>query len=269
MLPDFHIHTSFSGDSQTPARTQIEQCISLGMKELCITDHHDYDSGMEEEIFLLDFDTYLPVLHTLRQEYQNQIQVNIGVELGLQLHVKDYLKDLVSSLEVDFIIGSCHFIDQKDPYDPTFFQGKTEQEIYQHFFEVTLKRVQSLDCFDSLGHLDYVVRYSPTKNQNYSYYAYQEYIDPILKTLIQKGKALECNTAGFRYHLGQPNPCQDILTRYRELGGELITLGSDAHTSPHIGYNFPYIQSLLETCGFRYLTTYHRRRPTPVLLERV
>ena len=100
MLPDFHIHTSFSGDSQTPARTQIEQCISLGMKELCITDHHDYDSGMEEEIFLLNFDTYLPALHTLRQEYQNQIQVNIGVELGLQLHVKDYLKDYNVSVTV-------------------------------------------------------------------------------------------------------------------------------------------------------------------------
>ena len=127
MLPDFHIHTSFSGDSQTPARTQIEQCISLGMKELCITDHHDYDSGMEEEIFLLNFDTYLPALHTLRQEYQNQIQVNIGVELGLQLHTQEYLENLSQRLEVDFIIGSSHFIDKKDPYYSDFFKEKANK----------------------------------------------------------------------------------------------------------------------------------------------
>lgn len=267
MLPDTHIHTDFSGDSQTPAQAQIERCILLGMKELCITDHHDYDSGMDEEIFLLDFDTYLPALRRLRHEYQNRIRVNIGVELGLQLHLKEYLTQLEQSLNVDFLIGSCHFIDQTDPYDPEFFQGKSERDAYIHYFEVTQKRVRSLDCFDSLGHLDYVIRYGPSKNRNYSFGAYQEYIDPILKTLIEKGKALECNTAGFRHRLNQPNPSGDILKRYRELGGELITLGSDAHSPEFIGDYFEKAKEILLNCGFSYLTVYRQRKPCQIPLD--
>ena len=262
MLPDSHIHTKFSGDCTTPARAQIERCLALGMEELCITDHHDYDAGQPEESFLLDFDTYLPFLRQLRREYENKIQVHIGVELGLQLHIQDYLEALADSLDLDYIIGSSHFIDRMDPYFPEFFEGRSEQEAYRRFFEVTLKRIEAIDCFDALGHLDYILRYCPATNQNYSYKAYQDYIDPILKTLIQKGKALECNTAGFRYHLGHPNPSGDVLRRYRQLGGELITLGSDGHSPEAVGYGFDMAGALLRDCGFRYITVYHRRKPT-------
>lgn len=262
MLPDSHIHTEFSGDSSTPARVQIERCLALGMRELCITDHHDYDSGQTKEEFLLDFDTCLPLLRQLRSEYKNQIRVCIGVELGLQLHIRDYLETLADSLDVDYIIGSSHFIDRMDPYFPEFFEGRSEQEAYRRYFEVTLKRIEAINCFDSLGHLDYIVRYGPAANRNYSYKAYQDYIDPILKTLIQKGKALECNTAGFRYGLGHPNPSEDVLRRYRQLGGELVTLGSDGHSPEAIGYGFDMARDILSDCGFRYIAVYHQRKPS-------
>ena len=169
MLPDSHIHTSFSQDSSALPESQISQCIHLGMKELCITDHHDYEFGPEKEAFLLDFDAYLPYMQCLRQKYADRIQVNIGVELGLQLHTQEYLENLSQRLEVDFIIGSSHFIDKKDPYYSDFFEGKSEQEVYKHYFEVTLDRIRALNCFDSFGHLDYIVRYGPTSNQNYSF----------------------------------------------------------------------------------------------------
>lgn len=261
MLPDTHIHTSFSGDSTTPARIQIERCLSLGMQELCITDHHDYATGMAEEIFLLDFPSYLSQLHSLQEEYSGRIRIGIGLELGLQIRIQDYLERLARSLDVDYIIGSCHFIDQMDPYYPSFFQGRTERAAYERFFEVSLKRIQTLSCFDSFGHLDYVVRYGPATNQNYSFSAYQDYIDPILKTLIEKEIALECNTAGFKYGLGHPNPTEDILRRYHQLGGERITLGSDAHTPEYIGHAFDRAKSILIDCGFRYLTVYRQRKP--------
>lgn len=264
MLPDFHIHTDFSGDSQTPARVQIERCLALDMEELCITDHHDYDPDINQNPFLLDIESYLPCMRQLRQEYSDRIRVNIGIELGLQLRVRDYLESLARSLDVDFIIGSSHFIDRKDPYFPEFFEGKTEREAYEHYFEVTLKRIRAIDCFDSFGHLDYVVRYGPSKNRNYSFRDYRDCIDPILKTLIEKGKALECNTAGFKYGLGHPNPEEDILIRYRELGGELITLGSDAHAPAHVGYNFDQTKDILADCGFRYITVYHQRIPRQI-----
>lgn len=266
MLPDTHIHTAFSGDCTTPARIQVERCLSLGMTELCITDHHDYATGMTEEIFLLDFSSYLFQLRSLQEEYSDRIRIGIGVELGLQIHIQDYLEQLTRSLDVDYIIGSCHFIDQMDPYYPSFFQGRTERAAYERFFEVSLKRIQTLSCFDSFGHLDYVVRYGPATNQNYSYFAYQDYIDPILKTLIEKGIALECNTAGFKYGLSHPNPTEDILRRYRQLGGEQITLGSDAHTPEYIGHAFDRTKAILIDCGFRYLTVYHHRQPQNIPL---
>ena len=93
MLPDTHIHTAFSGDCTTPARIQVERCLSLGMTELCITDHHDYATGMTEEIFLLDFSSYLSQLRSLQEEYSDRIRIGIGVELGLQIHTRRWLSD--------------------------------------------------------------------------------------------------------------------------------------------------------------------------------
>lgn len=236
------------------------------MKEICITDHHDYDENPEDSSFLLDIPAYLRAMKRLQKEYEERIRVNIGVELGLQIHTKDYLERLVPSLDVDYLIGSSHYIDRMDPYFPEYFAGRSEREAYERYFESTLERVKGMECFDSFGHLDYVVRYGPNTNQYYTFRDYQDYIDPILKVLIEKGKALECNTAGFRYGLGHPNPTEDILCRYYELGGELLTVGSDAHSPEYLGYAFSGLPDLLKACGFRYYTVYRRRVPNQLCL---
>ena len=186
--------------------------------------------------------------------------------LRLQRHIKEYLQKASQASAFDFIIGSSHFIDKKDPYFPDFFEGKSEREVYEHYFEVTLNRIRTLDCFDSFGHLDYIVRYGPSANRHYSFQAYQDHIDPILKALVEKGKSLECNTAGFRYGLNHPNPSEDILKRYHELGGELITLGSDAHSPKAIACEFDRMQAILKDCGFRYIMVYRQRKPHPIPL---
>lgn len=260
MLCDFHIHTSFSGDSGTPPSRQIERAAALGMERICITDHHDHDVVSLCD-FELDIPAYLSAMNALKEQYRDRIQIEIGIELGLQRHIAGYLEALTRQFHFDYIIGSSHFIDGQDPYEPVFYENRTEKEAYRRFFQVSMERIMAMDCFDSCGHLDYAVRYGPAKGSLYRPSDYEEYIDVILKTLILRGKALECNTGGFRYGLGHPNPHENILRRYRQLGGELITIGSDAHTPEYLGYGFDQAAELLKKCGFRYYTVYHDRRP--------
>lgn len=263
MIFDCHLHTAFSGDSNTPARLQIERAISLGMKELTVTDHHDYDSSFCEDDFELDLLPYLTALRDLREEYRDKIRINIGIELGLQLHIQEYLEQFHREwgAEFDFIIGSSHFIRSQDPYYPSFWENCGSKKGLEDFFDLSLKRVRALHpVFDSWGHLDYAARYAPDSHSVYSYSAFKEPIDSILKVLIQTGKALECNTGGLRSSLGQPNPDAEILKQYRRMGGELITIGSDAHIPEHLGYGFDRIRELLKQCGFHYYTIYHNRK---------
>lgn len=268
MLSDFHVHTAFSGDSNTPPGEQIEAAIRLGMKEICITDHHDYGTREMTHIdYTLDLPSYLAAIKALAEEYRGKIRVLTGIELGLMLREKDYLTETARTLPVDYIIGSNHFIDGYDVYDKNFYidngygSGSSEHAAYLRFFESSLARIRALDCFDSLGHLDYVIRYGPEKNANYRPADYMEVIDEILHVLIQKGKALECNTAGFKYGLGHPHPYEDILKRYHELGGELLTVGSDGHRPHEVGGYFDQAAEILRSCGFRYYTVYHERKP--------
>ena len=99
-----------------------------------------------------------------------------------------------------------------------------------NYFESILENISAYDGFDVYGHIDYVVRYGPNKNREYSYGRYKDILDEILKKLISMGKGIELNTGGYHYGLGEPNPCTAVIRRYRELGGEIITIGADAHT---------------------------------------
>lgn len=260
MLPDYHFHTIFSGDSETPVREQLDQAISLGMKFLCVTDHHDYDVDSPID-FTLDLDRYFETMIRLREEYKNKLELRIGIELGLQTHLEEYFKNLLSTYPLDFVIGSTHFVNRKDAVYPEFFQGRTEEEAYLHYFQVTLDNVKNLSTFDVAGHLDYIVRYGPNKADFYSYHTYQDLFDEILKTIIEKGKGIECNTAGYRKGINQPNPSPEIIKRYRELGGEIITIGSDAHIPEDLGADFHRAKELLRSAGFTYYTEFKERRP--------
>lgn len=264
MICDCHFHTDFSADSETPIRAQIDRAISLGMKEICVTDHYDYGSGFCGVPFVFDIPAYLHTLKALKEEYRNRIRINTGIELGLMNREADFIRRFPQEYgrDFDFVIGSSHFLGDSDPYYPEFWAGKREEDVLASYFKQSLKRIENLsDSFDSYGHLDYIVRYSPNKNTFYSYEKFSSFIDPILKVLIERGKALECNTGGFKYGLREPNPCASVLKRYRELGGELITVGSDAHEPKYLGYEFERCREMLLECGFQYYTVYHERKP--------
>lgn len=261
---DFHLHSDFSADSKTPAVSMIERAIELGLEGMCFTEHEDIDSPDTEFTFLIDFESYFPHMMELREKYRGRIQLGIGMELGFQPHLADVLNALPKKYPFDFVIASCHYVNGKDPYYPPYFEGRKESDCYEEFFSEQLRTLKMLSDYDTLGHMDYVVRYGPNKNKFYSYKEYADYIDPMLRHLIENGKCLELNSGGYRHGLGNPNPSVDILRRYRELGGELVTIGSDAHAPQQLCYDFDKAEAVLTELGFKYYTVFENRKAQQV-----
>lgn len=260
-LWDVHMHSQFSGDSDAPQEEMIMTAMDAGLDGICFTDHLDMDYPDDPTLFLLDLPNYTASVLALQEKYRNQFPVRLGIELGLQPHLADLHADILSQYPFDFVIGSSHVVHGFDPYYPAFYEGRKEEDCYMEYFQSILENIRAFDGFDVYGHIDYVVRYGPTKNANYSWTQYQDVIDEILKLLIEKGKGIELNTGGFKYGLGHPNPTEEIIRRYRELGGEIITIGADAHAPQHIGYDFQKVPTILKEAGFKYFTVFKQRTP--------
>lgn len=260
MFWDQHMHCNFSGDSDALPEDMIKAGIAHGLSGICFTDHLDYDYPEEPNIFLLDFDNYFKVLSDLKEKYAAKISVNIGIELGLQIQAAGQNLAVAEKYPFDFIIGSSHVVNHMDPYYPEFFAGRDEDAAYMEYFESVLENINSDVDFDVYGHIDYVVRYGPNKNAFYTYEKFKDIIDEILTQLISKGKGIEVNTGGFKYGLGHPNPTEDIIKRYRELGGEIITMGADAHVPEYVAYEFDKTAQIIKNCGFKYYTVFKNRK---------
>ena len=262
MYSDYHIHSHNSFDSEQDSEEIIKRCIELNMEEMCFTDHNDFNWPIDGENFDLDTKKYYEELLPLRDRYANKIQVNIGVKCGLDSSNKALNMALINYNPFDFVIGSCHIVDSMDPYYPEFFEGRTDRSAFERYFEVLCESIDSFIDFDVLGHLDYIVRYSPNKAANYSPSDYSDYIDYVLKKIIENGRGIEINTSALAKGLAFTNPCPEILSRYKELGGEVITIGSDAHKAPFIGSYFDKAGELLLKAGFSYYTVFTERKPT-------
>ena len=261
MLWDTHMHSQFSGDSHTPQEDMIAAAKQKNLKGICFTDHLDIDYPDEPETFLLDLPNYVSSVEAMQEKYKEILPVRLGIELGLQPHLACIHADILSQYPFDFVIGSSHVMHGVDPYYPAYWENHTEEEGYQEYFESILENIAAFDEMDVYGHIDYVVRYGPNQNRQYSYGRYKEILDEILRTLIRKNVGIELNTGGYHYGLGEPNPCVNIIRRYRELGGEIITIGADAHTPDKIGYAFDKAADVLRECGFSYYAVFKNRRP--------
>ena len=259
MKTDFHLHTCFSGDSDTSPEAMIQAAINYGLESVCITDHHDED--FTESGYEIDFETYFPTLKALQEKYKGQIDVRIGMEYGLQPHLGEVCRKLVEKYPFYFVIGSIHLLDGKDMYYRKCFESRTDEAGYRKAFEETFDNLQYVSDYDVLGHLDYVVRYGKEQEREYSYKNNADIIDSILNHLISNGKGLEINTAGWRYGLPFAHPHPDVLKRYHELGGEIITIGSDAHKPGQIAFDFHRVSEVLKVCGFKYYTEFKQRKP--------
>lgn len=264
-LGDWHIHTSFSSDSDASIDAMAEQAISLGLNSICFTDHNDYeypeyyeDGTMQ---FQLDTCNYIKAVAAAKEKYKDKIQIYTGVEQGLQPHLHERINNFDCDLQLDFIIGSSHLVDGADPYYPKYWNLHEPATSINRYFDYILENLSVCHNFDVYGHLDYIIRYAPGQDSNYNWHTYQDRIDAILKTLIESGKGIEVNTGGLKYGLKETNPAYGILKRYKELGGEIITIGSDGHKPEHLAYDFNLIPDILKNAGFDYYTIFKKRKP--------
>ena len=268
---DMHMHTWFSTDSEACPRDMADEAVRKGLKTICFTDHFDKDDLEWGEEGIFDVDAYFVEMQKLQEEYAGKLNIRIGIELGLRTYLKDYYEELTKKYPFDFVNGSVHNVPYKkdaegnilytDPAAEKLFTDRTDKEAYRLMMETTLENVRTSDCFQTLGHLDYVVRYGKSREKEYSYTDYADIIDEILKLLIEKGKGLEVNSAGLKYGLPFAHPHPDVLKRYRELGGEIITIGADAHKPEHIAYDFAKTEEILKSCGFKYYTEFFEQKP--------
>lgn len=268
---DMHMHTWFSTDSEACPCDMADEAVRKGLKTICFTDHFDKDDLEWGEEGIFDVDAYFVEMQKLQEEYAGKLNIRIGIELGLRTYLKDYYEELTKKYPFDFVIGSVHNVPYKkdaegnilytDPAAEKLFTDRTDKKAYRLMMETTLENVRTSDCFQTLGHLDYVVRYGKSREKEYSYTDYADIIDEILKLLIEKEKGLEVNSAGLKYGLPFAHPHPDVLKRYRELGGEIITIGADAHKPEHVAYDFAKAEEILKSCGFKYYTEFFEQKP--------
>jgi len=262
---DYHLHTHNSGDSTAPMKDMIETAVNRGLEEICFTEHLDIDFPVTEDIpkdyFLLDTASYKDELLKYKELYKDKITIKFGAEVGMQTHISMQNKEFVHSEPFDFIIASIHLIDRQDPYYPSFWKGRNVQKAFRQYFEDTLENLKLFDDYCVLGHLDYLARYAPKTDNPYSYKAYSDIIDEILVHLIKKGKGLDFNTKQLFTDGSSPNPSPEILKRYKELGGKIITFGSDAHVPEGISGAFEKARVIALKCGFDEYCTFENMTP--------
>ncbi len=254
---DFHLHTEVSFDSTAKAETMALAAKAAGLKEICFTDHWDYNSDPNKTHNPFDLAAYSAAYDGLLVP---GLTIRRGVEFGLTAWNQPQLQALLAARKFDFVIGSMHFVDGWDPYDAEYWQDKTTYQAFYRYLEATLECVKLHDDYDVLGHLIYVCKsvHNPT-HQPVVYKEYAEVTDEILRVLVQKGKGMEINTSGVD-RAGDFLPGAPFLKRFYELGGRIVTLGSDAHDESRVGqYSKEALEILKDIFG--HVCTFQNRGP--------
>lgn len=259
MFYDYHMHSNFSNDSKSSMEDMIRKSIDLGLKEICFTDHVDYDVDTDYGPAII-FDEYFNKIETLQDKYKNKISIKKGIELGLQKQIVNDCSKVANQHPFDFIICSIHSIDKLDLYFGEFFKGKDQKQAYEMYFNELYTVVNTYKDYSVLGHLDLIKRYGDY-DKLLDDKLFSDMIETILKQVIHDGKGIEVNTSCYRYNLPDLTPSRYILNMYKELGGEIITTGSDSHMPSQIAYKFDYIYSYLESIGFKYVCKFDKMNP--------
>lgn len=254
---DYHMHSSFSADCEIDMEDMVKGAIAKGLVEICFTEHIDYEYPDENFVFDFDKRKYSGRIADLQHKYEGQIILKKGVEIGVQPHILKQYDVLLEKESFDFVICSMHTVDQKGLHYGEIFEGRTVEQASQMYYDELLYCVKNFNSYSILGHIDLIKRYAPELVAN----DFHDVLRDIFNTIIPAGKGIELNTSGVRYGLPNALPSDDVLKLYKQCGGEIITLGSDAHKPEDIAFQFMESRELLKSLGFNYVTTFNERKP--------
>jgi histidinol-phosphatase (PHP family) len=268
MLVDYHCHTNFSADSNASMAEQCEAAISKGVKQIAFTEHEDYNPD-DVTAFFFKHEPYLEEVAHCRERYGNQLIIRAAIEVS-EPHVHpEKAGPILSKYNWDFVLGSLHWM---QPNINTYFDhfltyaGDWRQSFRNYFTEM-ITLAQAGD-FDILSHIDYPSRYNQHVHGGaYDIREYEDIIREILRVVIARGKGIEINTSPWRKGLANPNPPAIVIRWYREMGGEILTLGSDSHAPKDVAADIDRAMAIAKDAGFTYIATFEQRKPAFLKLD--
>lgn len=261
---DQHSHSYFSFDSKNNLDEMCEKAISMGFDEIAITDHKDfYISDVLKRLETpFDHNAAYAEISKIKEKYKGKLKVCVGVEFGQPTEDPDFAKEILASHNYDMVIGSLHSLYRMPDFYLLDFSKITGRQC-DLFIEQYFKEIEDLvdfGNFDTLAHLTYPIRYIKAGGHNINYEKHIPQIKRIFAKLIEKGIALEVNSSGYRQGLDGPLPDYDIIKIYREMGGENITVGGDAHYVEDLCLNIEKVYETLKEMGFKYICSYTERK---------
>lgn len=260
ILADLHIHSDNSPDGENSVIELCESAVTKKLKAVAVTDHCELDLYEKDNYDLAlrqsHFDT-----RKAQTVFEGQLEVLSGVELGNALCDISKAEEVTARFTYDFVLGSLHHPQGVDDF--AFLDYKTiDVRALLGEYYAEMERMTDWGGFDVLAHLTYPFRYINGIHQmGIDPADYTPQIETILKKAVGRNIGVEINTSGLRQSYGLTLPGLDCLKLYRSLGGEIVTLGSDAHTSRDVGANLTDALSLASEAGFRYFCIFRQRKP--------
>jgi histidinol-phosphatase (PHP family) len=270
-LYDLHVHSQYSFDGHDSIADICDRALELGLSGIAVTDHVDQVATprllpeFTPKKLALTAKKSSAAVTEAKRVYAGQLNVLRGVELGQALHNQALSEFLLSTYDYDFVLGSIHNLRAtEDFYFMKYNSAEQAHKLLHEYFDELYALVE-WGQFDSLAHLTYPLRYMVGRDKiNVALSLFSAQTDAILSLLAKRGKALEINCSGLRQEIGDTLPGEDVVRRFRDLGGEHITLGSDAHRTSDLAFGLAQGMELANRCGFSSLTVFRQHVPYKV-----
>lgn len=271
MYFDSHVHSNNSPDASPDTVEMLARsAMEKGLRGLCVTDHCDVNCYDQWKCGECMAGSVKDIAAAKEQFCSDRFFLGMGIELGQPIQALDKVAEALAMGPYDFVLGSLHNGDQYQDYH--FIDFRTSPldpwEVTRNYYD-TMVRTAQWGQFDVLAHLTLPMRYVKGRDgvEDFNLAPYDEMIQETLRILAQSGKGIEINTSGLRQQIGEAMPTLPYLKRFRQLGGEIVTIGSDSHNARDIAAGFDTAAQMLREAGFGHFAFFKERKPVMVPLD--